>query len=389
MILYDPRHLHSLMDFGIEIPVQDSRASETFARLSSHPQLAATRAAWHIHALQGPVDRADLLRVHSADYVGRLFSAGLEAEIIRAFELIDADGNYHRYQPARATRPLAELFDRILVRAGGTLQCCRRALETGFCFYFGGGMHHAQKDYGAGFCVVNDLVTALRRLQAETRIRSAWVIDVDAHKGDGTAALTAGDDSIATLSIHMADGWPLDQPERGADGRPNPSFTPSTLDIPIAAGEEPVYNRRLSEGLERLAETGRPDLALVVCGADPYELDELPSTAGLRLSLEQLLERDQLVYSFLKARGIRSAWVMAGGYGRNSWRVYTQFLKALETEAVNAGPWALPHSFGFEKSRGLRFSYHSGKPESSLFGISNWRLLLVPLRDYPGSHDEF
>jgi acetoin utilization deacetylase AcuC-like enzyme len=327
MILYDPRQLHSLMDFGIEIPVLDSRASETFARLSSHPRLTARRDAWHINALGGPVDREDLLRVHSADYVSRLFSPGLEAEIIRTYELIDADGNYHRYQPALATRPLSELFDRILIRAGGTLQCCRRALESGFCFYFGGGMHHAQKDYGAGFCLVNDLVTALHRLQAETRIRSAWVIDVDAHKGDGTAALAAGDDSIATLSIHMAAGWPLDQPERDAEGRPNPSFIPSTVDIPIAAGEEPVYNRRLSEGLARLAETGRPDLALVVCGADPYELDELPSTAGLKLSLEQLLERDQLVYSFLKTRKIPGAWVMAGGYGRNSWRVYTQFLE--------------------------------------------------------------
>jgi len=150
---------------------------------------------------------------------------------------------------------------------------------------------------------------------------------VDAHKGDGTAALAAGDDSIATLSIHMAAGWPLDQPERDADGQPNPSFIPSTVDIPIAAGEEPAYNRRLREGLARLAETGRPDLALVVCGADPYELDELPSTAELKLSLEQLLERDQLVYSFLKSRGIPGAWVMAGGYGRNSWRAYTQFLE--------------------------------------------------------------
>jgi acetoin utilization deacetylase AcuC-like enzyme len=170
-------------------------------------------------------------------------------------------------------------------------------------------------------------VAALRRLQAEARIRNAWVIDVDAHKGDGTAALTAGDDSIATLSIHMAAGWPLDQPQHGPDGQMNPSFIPSTIDIPIAAGEEPVYNSRLKEGLEQLAGTGPPDLALVVCGADPYELDELPSTAGLRLSLEQLLERDQLVYSFLKTRGIPGAWVMAGGYGRNSWRVYTQFLE--------------------------------------------------------------
>jgi acetoin utilization deacetylase AcuC-like enzyme len=222
---------------------------------------------------------------------------------------------------------LTALFERILWRAGGTIQCGRTALQNGFCFYFGGGMHHAQKDRGAGFCLVNDLVVALRRLQFENRIRRAWVIDLDAHKGDGTAAITADDQSILTLSIHMADGWPLDQPEHDADGRLNPSFVPSDIDIPIESGEEGLYNRRLREGLEHLSGLGRPEIALVVCGADPYELDELPSTAGLRLSLEQLLERDQTVYTFLRTLSVPGAWVMAGGYGRSSWRVYTQFLE--------------------------------------------------------------
>jgi acetoin utilization deacetylase AcuC-like enzyme len=305
----------------------DSRAAETFARLSSHPRLGPRIGAWHRDTLQEQIDREDLLRVHSADYVGRLFSRRLEAEIIRTYELVDASGNYQRYNPTGARLPLAVLFERILWKAAGTLQCCRTALDGGFCFYFGGGMHHAQKDFGAGFCLVNDLVVALRRLQSENRIRTAWVIDLDAHKGDGTAALTADDESIATLSIHMARGWPLDQPPRDTDGRLNPSFIPSTIDIPIEAGEEPLYNQRLKTGLQRLADFRPPDLALVVCGADPYEQDELPSTAGLRLTLKQLLERDQLVYFFLKMRGLPSAWVMAGGYGRNSWRVYTQFLE--------------------------------------------------------------
>jgi len=327
VILYDPRQPHSVFEFGIEIPVMDSRASETFARLSSHPVLGPRVGLWHIDRIREQVTREDLLRVHSADYVGRLFSAQLEAEIIRTFELIEPDGNYHRYNPGKASQPLTALFDRILVRVAGTIQCCRTALEKGFCFYFGGGMHHAQKDHGAGFCMVNDLVIALHRLQAEGRIRTAWVIDVDAHKGDGTAAITAEDDSIATLSIHMARGWPLDQPEYDAAGRFNSSFVPSTIDIPIEAGEDHLYNEQLRDGLESLSGYPRPDLALVVCGADPYELDELPSTAGLRLTLEQLLERDQLVYAFLKTRGIAGAWVMAGGYGRNSWRVYTQFLE--------------------------------------------------------------
>jgi acetoin utilization deacetylase AcuC-like enzyme len=326
LILYDPAQSHELVDFGIEIPVMESRASEAFRRLSCDPRLGPRVGVWHVDRVVERLTRGDLLGAHSAAYVDRLFSDKLESEIIQTYELVDAHGRFHRYNPANAKLPLTDLFDRVLVRAAGTLQCCRIALRSGFCFYFGGGMHHAQKERG-GFCLVNDLVIALRRLQSENRIASAWVIDVDAHKGDGTAALTAGDNTIATLSIHMAAGWPLDQPERDAAGRPNPSFVPSTVDIPIAPGEEPFYIERLRDGLERLGRTLQPDLALVVCGADPYELDELPSTAGLKLSLGQLLERDQRVYAFLKQRVIPGAWVMAGGYGRNSWRVYAQFLE--------------------------------------------------------------
>ncbi len=328
MILYDPGQAHSLRDFGILIPVEESRARETFARLCSHPLLGPRRSVWHIDRIRERITREDLLRVHAPAYVSRLESERLEEEILRAFELLLPDGSWNRYDPKLARLPLRDLFARILERAAGTLQCGRIALQTGFCFYFGGGMHHAQRDFGAGFCLVNDLVVALRRLQAEGRIRTAWVIDVDAHKGDGTAALTAADPTIATLSIHMAAGWPLDQPPVDARGNPNPSFIPSTIDLPIAAGEEAAYNVRLREGLSRLeAEQPAADLALVVCGADPYEQDELPSTAGLRLSLAQLFERDRLVWEFLRARGVPGAWVMAGGYGRESWRVYAQFLE--------------------------------------------------------------
>jgi acetoin utilization deacetylase AcuC-like enzyme len=188
-------------------------------------------------------------------------------------------------------------------------------------------MHHAQYDRGGGFCLVNDIVIAVRRLQAEGHIRQAWVIDLDAHKGDGTAALTADDDSITTLSIHMARGWPLDQPRVDEKGRPNPSFIPSDIDIPVGEHQTDRYNARLKEGLERLKRLSDADLSIVVSGADPYEADELPSTSGMALTLEQLMERDRMVYSFLTAAAVPAAYLMAGGYGKNSWRVYAQFLE--------------------------------------------------------------
>jgi acetoin utilization deacetylase AcuC-like enzyme len=336
MILFDDSQKEGLIDFGIEIPVLYSRALKAFEFLKSHEILGSKIDQWHISKIEEKISRDDLLRVHAGDYIEKLFSAGLENEIIKTFELVDEAGNYYRYNPDRATLPLTQLFNRVRTIVAGTVQSCRVALTKGFCFAFSGGMHHAQYDYGAGFCMVNDIVIAIRKLQAEGLIHTAWVIDVDAHKGDGTAALTKGDASITTLSIHMANGWPLDGNEYDPHGNFNPSFTPSDIDIPMAKGEDHLYISRLQEGLNQLDHWPQPDLALVVCGADPFFKDELPSTADLKLSLAQLKERDLLVYNFLKARNIPRAYLMAGGYGESCWEVYAQFLEWALLENLNS-----------------------------------------------------
>jgi acetoin utilization deacetylase AcuC-like enzyme len=327
MILYDPQQKMSFTDFGIMIPIHDSKSRRTFEYLKNHPILGPRSAQWYCKKDPNRLSRTDLLRVHAAAYIDRLYSDKLQEEIIRTYELIDASGRYHRYEPAQAVRPLSELFDRILDRVSGSWQCCSLALQSGFCFYFGGGMHHAQQDYGNGFCLLNDIVIAVRKLQAERRIKIVWIIDVDAHKGDGTAALTADDETIVTLSVHMQHGWPLDGPARDPEGRPNPSFTPSTIDVPIAADEGHRYVEKLKAALQDLDTYPPADIAVVVSGVDPYEGDALPSTKDLNLSLAQLLQRDQCIYRFLKQRNIPKAYLMAGGYGPNAWRAYAQFLE--------------------------------------------------------------
>jgi acetoin utilization deacetylase AcuC-like enzyme len=334
MILYDASHPMSFYDFGIQIPIFESKAQTLFRHLMENRDLAAQVQRWHVDAIQERVEREDLLRVHTPEYVDRLSGSGLEEEILRTYELIDAEGRYRRYDPGQAKQPLSILYSRILERVAGSCQCCRLALQHGFCFSFGGGMHHAQADRGAGFCLVNDILVAVRKLQAEGLLQRTWIIDVDAHKGDGTAAITRDDPSITTLSLHMANGWPLDGEERDALGRQNPSFIPSSIDVPIACGEEGEYLPRLRQALERLASFPSPDLAVVVSGADPYEHDELESAKKLRLSLEQLLERDLTISRFLEERSLPAAYLMAGGYGRQAWRVYAQFLERVLPERL-------------------------------------------------------
>jgi acetoin utilization deacetylase AcuC-like enzyme len=344
-ILFDREHPLGLQDFGIAIPVRDSRALRAFEALLQNAWLASRRASWHVPAVTETVSPIDLARVHSPDYVARLFSDALEDELVRTYELIDDRGRYHRYDPAKARLPLTHMFPRILHRAAGTVQCARLALETGFCFYFGGGMHHAHRDFGHGFCLINDIVIAARKLQAEGLVRRVWVIDVDAHKGDGTAALTQGDPSVRTLSIHMARGWPLDGPALDARGRASPGHVPSDIDIPMAPGEEGDYLPRLAAGLNHLETFGQPDLAVVVSGADAYEADELPSARDLRLSLDQMSARDRLVHRYLADRAIPYAGLMAGGYGDRVWQVYARFLEPALLEGLAGGDTAIQVSF--------------------------------------------
>jgi acetoin utilization deacetylase AcuC-like enzyme len=353
MIVYAPALAMRFIEYGILIPVLDSRARmivESLRRLPSaggRPEVVegldpvAKILGVDPDALK--IGREDLERVHDASYVARLYGdKSLETELLSTYELIDRDGKPHRYQPEKAVRPLRDLFGTILAQVSGTYSAAVLALSgagaaPGFVFFLGGGMHHARRDAGSGFCLVNDIMIATARLRSEGRVKLVWVIDIDAHKGDGTAEIAAADEETLTLSIHMGSGWPLD-PEtidtarregRGSDRAP---LIPSDVEIPIARGEDDRYVPALAEGLAMLAYLSGPrlpDLAIVVDGADPYEFDGLPSTADLALSLDQCLERDLLVHRFLSTRGIPSVWLMAGGYGTRAWEPPARFLAAL------------------------------------------------------------
>jgi acetoin utilization deacetylase AcuC-like enzyme len=210
----------------------------------------------------------------------------------------------------------------------GTYTACEIALNkaesNGFCFYLGGGQHHASYKKGMGFCLLNDLVISARKLIDKNKAKKVLIIDTDAHKGDGTSYLTYKDSSIKSLSIHMGSSWPLDT-GKFENAKLSTSHYPSDWDIPIYKNTNHLYLKELAKHLD-IALKEDFDLVIVAAGADPYYEDELASTDELALSLEVMLERDKLVYSKVKETRTPQAWLMAGGYGIQTWRVYYQFL---------------------------------------------------------------
>jgi acetoin utilization deacetylase AcuC-like enzyme len=326
MLLYSPNAKITFPRYGIQIPSLDTRKTNTVKALKEDPFLGPRQEEWFLHDFPDTINRDDLERAHTKEYLDRLFGEDQEKTLIEAYELIDSSGNFNRYDPESAEAPLSGIIQDVQRIISGSYATINYALKYGFTFFLGGGMHHGHPDFGHGFCLLNDIAVAMLKAKNEGLFRTAWIVDIDAHRGDGTAEIMSVHPDITTLSVHMAKGWPLDSPEYLEDGSLNPSWFPGDVDIPIESGEEGAYTIKLISALDELEHSGRPDFIFVVAGVDPYEKDELPSTSLMKMTKEQMLERDQNLYNWISDRDIPSAWVSAGGYGSSSWEIHTQFL---------------------------------------------------------------
>jgi len=247
-IFYNPEIDLCLSHYGIEIPIVDDRALQVFKQFKEEVDQSITILDTELVPI---ITKEDLLLCHKEEFVEDLYRSekSLEREILKAYELVDDEGNFHRYNPSNQIKKLSSAFDIILTQVGVTYLASKNSLQTGFSYFLGGGMHHAMTFGGRGFCLINDIVISLRKLQKENLIKTAWVIDVDAHKGDGTAECTALDSSIITLSIHMNEGWPLN-----SGTVRSPWFIPSNIDIGVEENDEKQYLSKLKDGLLELKE---------------------------------------------------------------------------------------------------------------------------------------
>jgi acetoin utilization deacetylase AcuC-like enzyme len=318
MFIYNKDTQLNLIEYGIEIPLLGKRGKLLFEFIKDNFSTEKI-----IQTKLENCSKENLLFAHSNEFIERLLT-NPEQDLLTAFELIAEDGSFNRYNPKLATSSLDNLVQRILKQVSGTILTCELALKNNFAFHIGGGLHHAMTNTGRGFCLVNDIIIAAKFMQNKYNLKNILVIDIDAHKGDGTAQMTKADDSITTFSIHMKDNWPMDM------GNPDePWFIPSDVDIPVTNDDD--YIEKLKLGLKNLKDFPAPDLCIVVQGSDPYEHDELESSNQINLSLEQMLARDKLIYNYLKDRLIPQAYVMAGGYGTRAHEPYIEFLKYLKT----------------------------------------------------------
>ena len=259
-----------------------------------------------------PASDQDILLVHTPQYVEKLKTGTLSAREELELEV--------PFSP--------ELVQAFWLAAGGSILAAQRALLDGVAVNIGGGFHHAFPDHGEGFCMIHDVAVAIRRMQRDSKIRTAMTVDCDVHHGNGTAAIFAGTRTMSeplpssgpavlgrkplmrgthvgdvfTISLHQENNYPQTKP-------------PSSIDVDLPDGiTDDDYlawlDNALSSGLRQFT----PDLICYIAGADPYREDQL---GGLALTIEGLRKRDELVFRVAKAQAIPVMVTYAGGYARN------------------------------------------------------------------------
>lgn len=94
----------------------------------------------------------------------------------------------HTDEHIRYIRGMGLTYEIALLAAGGAIRAAELAIsgEPAFGLIRPPG-HHASQDHCWGFCFFNNVAISVARLRKEGKIKTAAILDIDLHFGDGTA----------------------------------------------------------------------------------------------------------------------------------------------------------------------------------------------------------
>jgi acetoin utilization deacetylase AcuC-like enzyme len=267
----------------------------------SVPLLKKRHPHWQWRAPE-PAGEAALLRAHSKDHLDRIRNATRD---------FDADTPFY-----------PKIYEHALRSAGAAIQLTRAAMrgERAFSLMRPPG-HHATRDRAMGFCYFNNIAVAALDAFAvsgngdagQLRIERVAIWDFDAHHGNGTEAIVAGNPQIAFASIHQFPGYP---------GTGTQSFA-NVDNHPIGPGTPRHHHVEVAKrALEKLI-AFKPDLLLVSAGFDAYTHDPLT-----QMTLEA--EDFSTFGEWLHKLDMPVATVLEGGYSDELPELIDAFLTAYD-----------------------------------------------------------
>ena len=249
-----------------------------------------------------PAAREDLLRVHDAEYLDEL-----ESFSRRGGGDLDPD-----------TYVTESSWDAALRAAGagiGALEALEARGDGAAFVAVRPPGHHARRERGMGFCLLNNVAVAAAALVAKgSRV---LVVDWDVHHGNGTQEIFWDEPNVLYTSTHQ---WPL----YPGTGRPEEvggvDAIGTTLNVPVPPGATgDVLLQAMDDVAAPVVDGFRPDWVLVSCGFDAHRADPL---AELELTSGDFAALARRAGGFAPSPG-RLVLFLEGGYDLQALRLST------------------------------------------------------------------
>ena len=247
-----------------------------------------------------PAGDEDLLMICEPDYID------FSKDYYRAANLgLSYDGRFYEYHSADnmpVGRPgKLEEAARLII---GQAKLAADLVQSGQlqkAVSIGGGLHHAKRNYGEGFCIYNDVAFAAIYLMERYRLEKILILDTDAHAGNGTSEYFYSDPRVLLIDLHqdprtLYPGTGFASEIGSGEGR---GFTVN-VPLPVYAGYD-SYQMIFDEIVEPLAEEFKPQILIRNGGSDPHFDDGLTrlglTVKGFRMIGERARKMAQICQS--------------------------------------------------------------------------------------------
>lgn len=285
----------------VERPSPQSESPDQPPRIEAlEERLIASGIDAHLRRVEcGLAQRRDVCLAHDADYIDRLerASAG-DAEAMASFDAPDAPVGPDAFACAMASAgAVVAAVDEVFARR----------IRNAFCAVRPPG-HHAGRRRAAGFCYINNIaVGALHAIERWALDRVA-ILDFDAHHGDGTEEIVAGNPHIRFFSLFQ---WPL-YPNRRLEPQPE-----NVVATPLAAGADGAALRRIVDEVWLPALSAwQPQAILLSAGFDAHVEERMAQLKASEVDFAYITRR--LVEAAGSLCGGRLVSVLEGGYAVRS-----------------------------------------------------------------------
>ncbi|RLG72376.1 MAG: hypothetical protein DRO11_02360 [Methanobacteriota archaeon] len=279
-------------DFGVGHPLRGERFEGFYNFLRETEIANDPRVSFHTPE---PAADKDLLRVHTQEYVDLV-------------QTLESTGGYLSIDTPLL--PGVSYGARLIVGSGilAAKLVMSKGFDTAITF---GGLHHAGRSSGEGFCVFNDVAITAKYLIDEFGLERILIYDTDAHHGNGTMDIFYDDPRVLYVSVH--EDPTMQYPGRGfvheigvGEGE---GYTVN-IPLPQYAGNN-HYKHVIDTVFKPLAEQFRPQVVLRNGGADPHYADLL---THLGMDLQGLHTMASTIREIASKAGAKLIDMSASGY---------------------------------------------------------------------------